>query len=147
MVGEYNSGIAGRVRRFLQEHGTPVFSINGVAGEIGCERDKVKDVVKDFLKAGEVRRVSRGRFQYVREGPFGEQALRAMHARGRFSVREISVLSDVPKPTIARMVNQLLDQEVILPTGEQRDPRGRREQMFRIRDRDGFFLQYVKGVK
>lgn len=146
MTGKYNTGLTAMVRERLKGFGTETFTIGSLASDIGqaSERGKIKDVIKDLLRRGEVSRFDRGRFRYVREGPFGPEILRAMYARREFSVREVSLLSDGHRPTVGKVVRRLVELGDLMPRGRKTSPRGKEERVFRVRDPDAFFLKYVR---
>ncbi len=120
---------------------------------------RVGSVLKDFLASGEVRVVQKGKagkrpgidksstvYEYV--GPklrgFGvrEKVFRAMHVKGLFSVRDVTVLSDAEHSYVCALVRKLIESGDIEAAGRAPGPR-RPEAAYRVRNRDEFFLRYV----
>ena len=147
----YRTGLAREVREYLG--GLPRglwFTAPDVAGVLLEPTPRVRDVFRDMLRRGEIERLGPQRYRYLGSGMVGERTgqirprvLRAMHTKGIFCVREISVLADVKKNTIRKIVRRLIEAGDLDQLGKQRTPRGDVEHLYGVRNYDGFFLKYV----
>ncbi len=128
------------------------FSAAGVAGEIGRDGVQVQHAFVDFERRGEIVKARSGLFRYIGvDNPRGDRSsikprlFRAMHVSSHFSAREITVLADSTRNYTDKVVRELLKTGEIEITGVRKGLRGQHERLFRLRNKDAFFLKHLKG--
>jgi hypothetical protein len=120
-------------------------------------KPQITSALRDFCKSGEVRKVQgpgsgveKAVYEYVAERTWGfgvrEKVYRAMHVKGLFTVRDIHVLSDAEHSYVCALVRRLIESADIEPAGRAPGPR-RPEAAYRVRNRDDFFLKFVRGSR
>jgi hypothetical protein len=115
-------------------------------------KPQITSALRDFCRSGEVRRISKpgekARYEYVTERTWGfgvrEKVYRAMHVKGMFTIRDITVLSDGEHSYVCALVRKLMKAGEIEAAGKAPGPR-RPEAAYRVKNRDQFFLKWVKG--
>ena len=145
-------GDASRVRAYLSGLSPRrTFTPAQVAQALG-EKNAVTTnyVFKDFMRRGEIVRVSPGHYRRagkfkLREGRavLKLQILRAMHLKDFFSAREIAVLSDATRGYVSKVIRELARAGEVQRIGGRKDLFGNSEGVYRLVDRDGFFLNHL----
>ena len=150
--GKSRTGLAARVRRYLRgfEH-LKNFRCPEVAQALGLKRAKrVREVFHDMLRRGEILKISKGNYVYQKryeiknwQQEVRPRIYRAMHAQRIFSAREIIIFSDAAKATGRKRIKILIETGDLVPAGRQKAPRGNMERLYRLRNVDRFFLEYI----
>lgn len=127
------------------------FDLGAVAAEMNvktyADRDRVRQTIHMLRKTGEVVSVTRGQYRYQDKNitPVKHRVYRAMHVKGVFSVREIMVLTDADRSYIAAVIRLLMGDGIIESQGKKPGPHGRSENVFRLKSRDKFYLDFVRA--
>jgi hypothetical protein len=109
---------------------------------------RVREVVKGLVKRGEAVKLAPGLYQYVPErSPHNKEKARriyrAMHVKGSFTPREITILTDADKSYVLATTRRLVKTGDLEFLGEVKGEKGRHRKVFRVRHRDNFFMKYV----
>lgn len=145
-------GVAAAIREHLK--GLPpgrIVSPAEVARAIGCQnRHRVNNVFCEFAKRGEVVNVGYGKYRYqgikqLREGTakVKPRLLRAMYLKRTFTTREVAMLADAKIDYSVKVIIKLIKAGEIEKTGERQGMRGQFEGVYRVKDRDAFFLAHL----
>lgn len=141
--------IVDRVRSRIQEFRKP-FSASDLRGVLpDVSLDQIRIAIDYLVRDGEIISVTRGEYRPVgtvkpRDYGVGKvRILRAIHIKNIFSVNEVVALADVSMRNVQRTVNKLLDAGHIELCGRQKGPSGYPERVFRVRNRDVFYLKYI----
>lgn len=149
---KYRTGAAAKIRHYMQGFARQKrFEQIVVAEEIGLPINAVRHAFRDMQERGEIERVTYGRYRYLstprlhlRNAEIKARLMRAMHVKSAFSAREIAVLADAKVDSAYRVIVKLTASEDLEHIGQQKNPRGHTERVFRVRNRDAFFLKYLK---
>jgi hypothetical protein len=149
----YRRGAIGKIRTHLQEMEGVTFRPFALSRVLKEPSQAVRNALRDMKRRGEVARVGPGQYRYLGSGMLRAQQIsparlrlfRAIHASVRFSAREIAVLSDSRPNFVQKMLRELVAQGQIELRGWQTGPRGGKETVFRVKDRDRFYLEWVTG--
>ena len=152
-----NKGIAETVRRAAKRLGKfTAKDLYDADCDLYFRKGKITSALRDFCKAGEIRRIESAKkaeapvYEYLQEKTAGsgvrEKVYRAMHVKGRFTVRDVAVLSDADRSYVYLLVRKLLDTGAIRPDGKAEGPR-KNELAYLVKNRDEFFLKYVKDSR
>jgi hypothetical protein len=150
-----NKGIAETVRRAAKRLGKfTAKDLYDADCDLHFPKSKITIALRDFCSSGEIRRIESGEkgkatvYEYIREKTLGfgvrEKVCRAMHVKGRFTVRDVAVLSDADRSYVYLLVRKLQDAGAIRADGKTEGPR-KNEQAFLVKNRDEFFLKWVRG--
>jgi len=144
-------GYAPAIREHLK--GLPVsetFSAAQVAKALGYGNANVQHAFGDFKKRGEIVRVKLGQYRYkgikhLRDGAarIKPRLLRAMHVKTSFTIREVAMLADSKVDYASKVVRKLREAGEIERTGERKGLRGQPEGIYRVCDRDAFYLNHL----
>jgi len=150
---KYRKGLTAKVRaaaRELQE-----FTVDDLVDRLFIQTcagaKRVQDAICELRKTGEVANVDRGRYRYAVKEPRGRsrevesRIYRAMHVKGSFAPREVAVLADADTSYVRAIVRRLVTAGDLEKTGTEATPKGWKENRFRVRHRDEFFLARLKG--
>jgi hypothetical protein len=148
------TGLTAKIRKHISKIDGP-FSACVAARELGVGIIRFYHVLGFMRQRGEVEKVKgkpgwheyRGAELSKKPSEARPRLYRAMYVKIRFSVREIAMLADT-YPELARyQVDRLLRTGEIERIGRQRLPGRRPEAVYRVRDRDKFFLDHVRPPK
>ena len=110
----------------------------------GPERQRVRRALRDFVLRGEIYCVGNGKYRYksayrlgARGSPLRQRILKAMYVSGRFTVRDIEVLSHLGRNYINKVIRQLTAAGYLARS----DAVQGNERQHRITDRDKFRLE------
>jgi hypothetical protein len=145
------TGLTARIRRHISKINGP-FSACVVARELGVPIIRFYCVLRMMRLRGEITKVPSKPGWYVhhpvdlcrKPSEARPRLYKAMHIKIRFSVQELAMLADT-YPKLARyQVNRLRATGEIERIGRQMNPNGKWESIYRVKNRDEFFLKYVK---
>jgi hypothetical protein len=144
-----STSITTKIRRHIGKIDGP-FSACIVARELGVPIGRFYHSILPMKRRGEIEKVERGWYRYKKVALYQQspeiwsRLFRAMHVKIRFSVREIALLADT-YPRLARYpVNRLVKAGEIEAIGKKKSPQGRPEKVYRVRNRDEFFLKHIR---
>ena len=144
-----NTGLTARIRKHLGKLGGD-FSACIVARELGIPAQRFYHFILPMKRRGEIEKAERGWYRYKKVALYQQspeiwsRLFRAMHVKIRFSVREIALLADT-YPRLARYpVTRLVKAGEVEIIGTQRTPHGRIEWVYRVKNKDEFFLRHIK---
>jgi hypothetical protein len=138
-----DTGQAARVRRYIDQLDGP-FAAYQVARALNIPAKKFHWIIHRMQGRGEIQKVCWGWYRYKgvqlnpRPAPIREKLIKAMSILGRFSSREIAVLSDATMYTAQKVVRLFLQCGEIERTGTRRTPRGHAVAVYRVKDRRSF---------
>jgi hypothetical protein len=141
-----DTGQAAQVRRYLGQLEGP-FSTFCVARILDIPAKVFHWTIHRMQERGEVQKICRGWYQYIgarlnpRPAPMSRRLVKAMYIKGRFSSREIAALSDATIDTAQRVIRRLLKRGDIERIGTRRAPRGHTEAIYRVKDKEKFYLR------
>ncbi|MBW1666876.1 MAG: hypothetical protein JRJ66_02255 [Deltaproteobacteria bacterium] len=140
----------GELRQAARNLGT--FTAAGISEALKIQTyegmKKLRSVIHDMRKSGEIASIERGVYQYVegvsdgRKSDVAERVYRAMHVKGMFTATEISFLSDADGSYVRSLIRKLKNHSEIEQMGTRRI-QGRPVAVFRVKDRDRFYKEYV----
>lgn len=113
---------------------------------------KLRSVIHDLRKTGEIVSLSRGCYWYIegisggRTNRVAGRVYRAMHIKGTFTAAEISFLSDAEGSYVRSLIRRLVKDSEIERMGTRR-AEGRAVAVFRVKDKDRFYKERVYQEK
>ena len=142
------TGVTDRIRNTIRDMG--FFTARQVTQKLrDYNKESIYRTLSELLAAGEIDRLARGfyRTRSLRKRHTGVQhrVFRAMYVRGTFSAREIRRLTDTQLNYTQVLIRRMRIAGYVEETGKARAHDGRLEMRFRIRDRDKFYLEVVRG--
>jgi hypothetical protein len=112
----------------------------------------VRAVFDDLHKRGEIIKKGPGRYSYKgisklwkKENPVTRRIWRAMHVSRAFSARDVVILADGTRPFVGKMIRVLIASGEVVVVGKRRNVNGYLETIYRIKDRDAFYLKHLLG--
>jgi hypothetical protein len=140
-----------RIRAHISAMDGP-FSASIAARDLAIQSQRFYHVIWAMRRRGEVQRIGAGWYQYIsppkpRQSEFVFQMRKAMHVKIRFSVREIAILADTYPALAQYAVARLRAAGEIEAIGKRRGPQGRKEYVYRVKNRDEFFLKYIRASR
>lgn len=147
-------GLTARVRACISGFSKrKTFSASAVAQLIEePNAPMVRAVFANLLKRGEIIKKGPGRYSYKgisklwqKENPVTKRIWRAMHVSKTFSATDITILADGTKPFADRIIRVLAASGEVVAAGKKRNVNGHLETIYRIKDRDGFYLKHLIG--
>ena len=147
----YHTGLTGRVREAARKMGEFNNSamINALDLKTYKEARRVRKVIKALRKAGEIKNVREGLYQYIpgmrygRPSEIAKRIYRAMHVKGLFSATEVILLSEADNRYTYRVIRRLMECGDLEEAGTRRNVLNRKEVLFRVRHKDDFYLKYI----
>ncbi len=147
-------GLTSKVRDYIKDlPKKKAFSASEVARMIGEPNAlMVQQVFADLIGRGEIIKIEPGRYSYVgvcklwqKPSPVTWRMLRAMHVSGSFSARDLVTLADGTRNFAYKLICRLEASGEIVPAGKQKNINGCPEKVYRVKDRDAFYLKYLIG--
>lgn len=146
-------GIADQVRKEMTRlcsselrrgKGQGSFTVQDLANadfEHYVSKDQVRNVIRDFLRSGEIVRTATATYEYTgkREraaNTVRQRVYRAMHTRRMFTSRDIKLLTDADRSYVAMIIRELLRAGELEKVGMKA-----RCAVFLVKDRDGFYTK------
>jgi transcription initiation factor IIE alpha subunit len=130
------------------------FTADTLSAELGCRTcadvERVRSVIRDMRKSGEIVSVARGEYRYAATAPAGrtnevfKRICRAMHLRGFFSARDLVILTDADESYVNVVIRGLAADAVVRLAGKRTAASNRRERVWELVHRDRFYLEYVR---
>ena len=121
-----------------------IFTATELAEQLGVQTYKdlrrVRNVIHEMHRTGEISSVDRGYYQYAAMGPMGRRndvfrkICRAMHLKGSFSAKDVKKLTDADISYIRSVIRKFKKAETVRKVGQN----------FEIVNRDKFYLEHVK---
>ena len=111
--------------------------------------DQIRAAIDHLILRGEIKAVSKGNYMpagtvVARDCGGGKaRILKAIHIKGTFSVHEIMALADSETRSTHRILRMLLDLGHIDEIGRKMGPSGHYCRVFRVRNRDEFYLKFI----
>jgi hypothetical protein len=81
----------------------------------------------------------------MQRGEMKERILRAMHVKNSFSRRDLALLTDARPQYVERVLASLLRTGEVIRAGRTRGRSGQWEGVYRLKDKDAFYLKHIKG--
>lgn len=146
------TGLAKRVRQHLAGLGRKGFGPAEIARALGeTNAARVKDALRAFRRRGEIVTLANGKYRYRGSEMVGRRPARvepriyrAMYASRFFTSREISILSDAKIKLVKKLIWELRRAGEVEITAKKNGRHGGRQYVYRVRDRDGFFLRHIR---
>ena len=145
--------LARQIRELLQRRNRKVFRPRAVTKALGLDNGvRVRVVLEDMAKRGEVERLGDGRYRYLghtpgysspTNAPVKRLVWRAAWTKKTFSVREIRSLADVAHEYACRVVRELVAAGDVRRIGKRVPPGGGAEWIHEVVDPDEFYRKYV----
>ena len=111
---------------------------------------RIRRVITELKKTGEIKAVSRGVYAYNKGCTAGrskdvmKRIHRAIWASGSFVTRDIVMRSSAERSYAAVVIRQLIASEDIEKIGKVKTRKGHGEMSFRVRHMDRFYLKYIR---
>ena len=145
---KYRTGMADRVRAAAKSLDCPEgFSRKDVMYEVdphaGQEERSLENAFHDLRKRGEIRRIGYAKYRVATDlaprAGVRQKIYRAMHIKGAFCAKDIRVLTDADPSYILMVIRKLRQSGHLERTGGST-----RGNIFRVKQRDKFYLEFVK---
>jgi hypothetical protein len=140
------------VREHLTGLGRKSFGPAQVARALGeTNAARVKDALRAFWRRGEIIALGDGKYRYRGSEMVGRRPARvepriyrAIYASRLFTSREISILSDAKMKLVKKLIWELRCAGEVEMAAKRNARHGGRQYVYRVRDRDGFFLRHIR---